>query len=175
IDTLAWNAGKTSPIAPSRRADRRRFGSREARARPGAARLADTRILDGGLDHREHAVRDAGPAADRERAVLAVVSERESGDRRLAALLREGGEDVLDLLRRIRGVLAAGKTPDRESRDLGEHAGVLELHQHAVDAIGPLADVLEKEDRALRRGRPRRAAQRRHEREVPADERAFRF
>ena len=60
------------------------------------------------------------------------------------------------------------------SGDLRERAAEPELRQHAIDAIGGLADVLEHEHRAAIVGRVRRAGERGEEREVAADEPAAR-
>ena len=67
-----------------------------------------------------------------------------------------------------RGRRAGGETSQRDPRDTSEHAGVRELLQKPIDAVGGFADVLEKQQFAARINLPWCAAHRCQYRKISA-------
>ena len=65
------------------------------------------------------------------------------------------------------------KSPSDDAGEAIERAGEPELRELAIDAVGALADLLERGARRLERQRPWRADQAREHLEVAADERPF--
>jgi hypothetical protein len=70
---------------------------------------------------------------------------------------------------RVRAV-GATEAADQQAGDAVQHAGEAQLGQHAVDAVGLLADVLDEQQRAVDLGQEGRAQQGAEHCEVAADE-----
>src|SRR5687768_563019 len=118
------------------------------------------------------------PRAQRERRVVWAVADGKAGGDRDVEARAEPRENVLErfvllenfaqrLLLGAAGagealvvlVFAVGEVAEHDGRRAVEHAGLLELNHHAVDAVKRLVDVLEEDDLSLARLRKARTGQ----------------
>ena len=113
----------------------------------------------------------AGGDADRQRPLLVHMPDGKA--------VRDGDAERTEVRRQHlvephRAVGAAplhlGEATDHDTGNAGQEAGQAEMREHAVDPVDLLADVLDEEDGAVERGKPRRPDERLDQREVSADE-----
>jgi hypothetical protein len=71
-----------------------------------------------------------------------------TGVRHTLAQVRDGGVDIVAAV--VVGQRVFGEMPEQDRALAREHARVMELVEHALDAVRRLADVLEEKDAAVR-------------------------
>ena len=101
------------------------------------------------------------------------VAERQAGEHRRAAHVAQMGDRGVHIVAAV--VVRQrvfGELPEQDRALPGEHAGVLQLVEHALDSVRRFADVLEEQDAAVDRREVRRAAQVRDQRKIAAPERS---